>query len=142
MIERFLEGFTALNEYPGDIATQILIPGDLDPHERHYHFTAYIDAELRLTGLGSAGGGWQIRDYLDADDDEGRVAYSMIDADVTNLETGCALIRAQLTELGCPPGTLLQYHDREDRWDGERWHLGEARSYDEDDQEPWRDPDR
>ncbi len=32
-IDRFLHGFDALNEYPGDIATPILIPGDLDPHE-------------------------------------------------------------------------------------------------------------
>lgn len=35
LIARFLDGFTALHEYPGDIATPILIPGDLDPHERH-----------------------------------------------------------------------------------------------------------
>jgi hypothetical protein len=138
-IDRFLEGFDALNEYPGDICTLILIPGDLDPHERHYRFTAYIDSELRLTGLGSAGGGWQVREYDDADeDDEGRVVYSCIDADVTNLDTGLALIRAQLAELGCPSDTLVQYHDREDRWDGERWQLGEDRSCDEDDQEPWR----
>jgi len=27
---------------------------------------------------------------------------------------------------------LLQFDDREDRWDGERWHLAETRSIDED----------
>ena len=143
MIDRFLEGFTALNEYPGDIATPILIPGDLDPHQRHGRFTRYIDAELRLTGLGSAGGGWQFREYDDEDDeDEGRVIYSMIDVDVTDLERGLALIREHLAELGCPAGTLLQYDSREDRWDGACWHRGEARSVDEDDAEPWRDPNR
>lgn len=142
MIDRFLEGFTALNEYPGDICTPILIPGDLDPHERHRRFTIYIDAELRMAGLGSAGGGWQIRDYDDEDDeDEGRVAYSIIDADVTALETGSALIKLHLVELGCPAGSLIQYGESEDRWDGERWHRGEARSRDENDAEPWRETD-
>lgn len=140
-IDRFLEGFTALDEEPGDIATPILIPDDLDPHERHYRFTLYVDAELRLTGLGSAGGGWQIRLYDDGDDeDEGEVAYSIIDTDVTELEPGLALIRLHLVELGCPAGTLIQYDEREDRWDGECWHLAEVRSSGEDDQEPWRGP--
>ena len=139
MIDRFLEGFTALNEYPGDIATTILIPGDLDPHERHERFTQYIDAELRLTGLGSGGGGWQIRLYdPDDDEDEGEVAYSIIDTDVTELNAGLALIQSQLVELGCPPGTLVQYDAREDRWDGESWHCGEARSSNEDHHTPWR----
>lgn len=140
MIDRFLVGFTALHEEPGDIATPILLPGDLDPFERHDRFTRYIDAELRLTGLGSAGGGWQVRLYdPDDEDDEGGVAYSIIDADVTDLETGMALIREQLVELGCPAGTLVQYDQREDRWDGEVWHRGETRSSDEDDAEPWRE---
>jgi len=139
MIDRFLDGFNALHEYPGDISTPILIPGDLDPFERHERFTLYIDAELRMSGLGSAGGGWQVREYDEADDeDDGRVLYSMIDADVTELETGLALIRDQLVELGCPPGTLVQYDAREDRWDGAEWHRGEHRSIDEDDAEPWR----
>ncbi|MDQ0248423.1 hypothetical protein J2W22_000470 [Sphingomonas kyeonggiensis] len=139
MIDRFLDGFNALHEYPGDISTPIQIPGDLDPFERHERFTLYIDAELRMSGLGSAGGGWQVREYDEADDeDDGRVVYSMIDADVTELEMGLALIREQLAELGCPPGTLVQYDSREDRWDGERWHRGEARSVDEEDAEPWR----
>jgi hypothetical protein len=138
MIERFLQGFTALHEEPGDIHTPILLPGDFDPHERHERFGLYIDAELRMTGLGSAGGGWSISACeVDEDDPEAerewRVLYSIIDADVTELEAGRALIRLHLAELGCPPGTLLQYEDREDRWDGERWHLGDARSIYEDD---------
>ncbi|MCX8477871.1 MAG: hypothetical protein MT490_18950 [Sphingomonas sp.] len=132
MIDRFLEGFNALHEYPGDIPTPILLAGDFDPHERHDRWGLHIDAELRMVGLGSAGGGWQISTG-DEDGDDWEVAYSIIDADVTDLELGCALIRLQLAELGCPPGTLLQHGDFEDRWDGERWHLGEARSIYEDD---------
>lgn len=140
MIDRFLAGFTALHEEPGDIYTPILLPGDFDPHQRHARFTVYVDAELRMTGLGSAGGGSaiQARDYDDDGDDYGGgpddwyVLYSIIDADVTDLEPGRAVIREQLADLGCPPGTLVQFDDHEDRWDGERWHLAEPRSIDED----------
>lgn len=139
MIDRFLEGFKALHEYPGDIRTAILIPGDLDPHQRHDRFTIYLDADLRMAGIGSAGGGWQIQSL--GEDDAWQVDYSIIDADVTELEAGLALIRLHLVELGCPPGTLIQYGESEDRWDGERWHCGEERSSDEDDQMPWREKD-
>jgi hypothetical protein len=139
-IDRFLVGFTALHEEPGDIYTPILLPGDFDPFERQARFTQYIDAELRMTGLGSAGGGSaiQFRDGDEDDDDDGpedgqwRVLYSIIDTDVTDLDAGRELIRLHLAELGCPAGTLLQFDDREDRWDGERWHLAETRSIDED----------
>ena len=137
-IDSFLVGFTALHEEPGDIYTPVLLPGDFDPFERQARFTQYIDAELRMTGLGSAGGGSAIQ-FLDEDDNEDedggdkwRVLYSIIDTDVTDLDAGRELIRMQLAELGCPAGTLLQFDDREDRWDGERWHLAETRSIDED----------
>lgn len=137
-IDRFLQGFTALNEEPGDIYTPILLPGDFDPFERHARFTLHIDAELRLTGLGSAGGGTSIsaRDADDDDEDGWEVVYSIIDTDVTDLEPGLALIRLHLAELGCPPGTLVQHGELEDRWDGERWYLGEERSINEDDIDP------
>lgn len=135
MIDRFLAGFTALHEEPGDIYTPILLPGDFSPHERAYRFTALIDAELRLAGLGSGGGGSAIqacdRDYDDDAPPEWYTLYSIIDMDVTDLAAGRALIREQLAELGCPPGTLVQFDEREDRWDGERWHLAERRSIDE-----------
>jgi len=135
MIDRFLAGFTALHEEPGDIYTPILLPGDFSSHERAYRFTALIDAELRLAGLGSGGGGSAIQ-ACDRDDDddappEWYTLYSIIDMDVTDLAAGRALIREQLAELGCPPGTLVQFDEREDRWDGERWHLAERRSIDE-----------
>lgn len=137
-IDRFLAGFTALHEEPGDIYTPILLPGDLDPFERHDQFTIYIDAELRMTGLGSAGGGSGIQ-VRDDDEEEWRTLYSIIDADVTELDAGRALIREQLAELGCPAGTLLQFGEQEDRWDGERWHLAEGRSINEDDLDCRRD---
>ena len=69
-------------------------------------------------------------------DGQWRVLYSIIDTDVTDLDAGRALIRLHLAELGCPAGTLLQFDDREDRWDGERWHLAEARSIDEENLDP------
>jgi hypothetical protein len=131
VIDRFLTGLDALLEEPADAEfVTIALPGDLDPHERHYRFTMHIDAELRFARLGSAGGGSAIS-ALD-DDDEWRTAFSLIDADTTDLERGRALMRHELAELGAPPGTLIQYDDQEDRWDGEAWHLGEDRSFDED----------
>ena len=142
-IDPFLIGFTALHEEPGDIYTPILLPGDFDPFERHARFTQYIDAELRMTGLGSAGGGSAIQfrddggdDGDEDNDDHWHVLYSIIDTDVTDLDAGRELIRLNLTELGCPAGTLLQFDDHEDRWDGERWHLAEVRSIDEDSLDP------
>ncbi len=133
-IDRFLDGFTALHEEPGDLYMPVLLPGDFDPFERHAHFTIYLDAELRMRGLGSAGGGSaiQARDGDDEDNnDDWYTLYSIIDVDVTERNAGRALIRDQLAELGCPAGTLVQFDDQEDRWDGERWHLGEPRSIDE-----------
>lgn len=128
---RFLTGLDALLREPDSTEfVTIALPGDLDPHERHYQFTMHLDAELRLAGLGSAGGGSAISS-LD-DDDEWRTAYSLIDADATDLEPARALMRLHLAELGCPAGTLIQYDGFEDRWDGEAWHLGEDRSFDED----------
>lgn len=136
MIDRSLAGFTTLHEEPGDIYTPILLPGDFSPHERAYRFTALIDAELRMAGLGSGGGGSAIQACDgDGDDDDGPpewyTLYSIIDLDVTELEAGRAMIREHLAELGCPPGTLVQFDEREDRWDGESWHLAEPRSIDE-----------
>ena len=131
VIERFLTGFdTLLDEPAGTEMVTIALPGDFDSFERHYQFTMHIDAELRFARLGSAGGGSAIS-ALD-DDDEWRTAFSLIDADTTDLDQGRALMRRELAELGCPPGTLIQYLEQEDRWDGERWHLGEERSFDED----------
>lgn len=131
MIERFLIGMEAMLGEPDNTEyVAVVLPGDLDPFERHYRFGIHLDAELRLVGLGTCGGGGSVSE-LD-DDDEWRTAYSIIDMDLVDMDRGRALVRAQLIELDCPVDTMIQYRDLQDRWDGGRWHLGEDRSFDED----------
>lgn len=130
MIERFLTGLDALLAEPLDTRyVSIAFPGDIDPIERHYRLGMLLDAELRLASEGTCGGGTLI-EALD-DDDQWRTAWSILDTDLIDLERGRAFCRRELVALECPVGTLIQYDDREDRWDGAIWHLGEPRSFDE-----------
>ncbi|HVJ03036.1 MAG TPA: hypothetical protein VM662_12700 [Sphingomonas sp.] len=131
MIERFLEGLGPKMEDPLDTEyLAVILPGDLDPFDRHYRYCVTLDAELRLAGLGCSQGGGTM---LGAEDEDGdrEALFCVIDVEATDVAGARALLRLHLPELGCPPGTLIQYDDLEDRWDGERWQLGEARSIDE-----------
>lgn len=139
MIERFLDGLRERMEDPDDCAfVSVLIPGDIGPVERHHRFSVYLDAELRLTGMGcSEGGGTLYFDDGEEDDAPGRappeIAYCIMDVDATDVDGAREVIRLHLPELGVPAGTLVQWDDLEDRFDGEHWHLAEPRSLDEDD---------
>ena len=109
MIDRFRAGFTALHERPGDF----------DPHARYARFTAQIDAELRMTGLGSAGGGSATQARDDGDDtgngggepDDWFVPYPIIDADMNASDIAAARtsLRDHLPDLGCRPGPLIEH---------------------------------
>ncbi|MBO9622101.1 MAG: hypothetical protein J7500_05255 [Sphingomonas sp.] len=139
MIERFLEGLGPMMEDPLDTEyLAVILPGDLDPFERHYRYCVTLDAELRLAGLGCSQGGGTM---LGAEDAEGEreTLFCVVDIDAIDVDGARALLRIHLPELGCPPATLIQYGDHEDRWDGERWHLGEARTSYEDDPSPSHD---
>lgn len=131
MIERFLIGMDAMLEEPDDTEyVAVVFPCDLDPFERHYRYGIHLDAELRLHQLGTSTGGGSMA-KLD-DDGEWETVYSVVDVNLIDLDRGRALVRAQLVELDCPTDTLVQYRDLQDRWDGDRWQLGEDRSFDED----------
>jgi hypothetical protein len=132
MIERFLDGLHEKMQDPDDCTCMtVVIPGDLDPFDRHYRFTVFIDAELRLTGLGcSCGGGTLWFEPEDADE-EPEIACCILDVDATDVAGARALLRLHLPELGAPPGTLVQWAEFEDRFDGEHWHLAEPRSIDD-----------
>ncbi|MXP40074.1 hypothetical protein GRI75_00255 [Altererythrobacter soli] len=137
MIERFLHGLSEKMEDPDDCSYMtVVIPGDIDPLQRHYRFSVYVDAELRLAGLGcSMGGGTLFYDTGDEDDagsaEEEEIAFCVLDVDATDIDRARALLRTHLPELGAPAGTLVQWEDREDRYDGARWHLAEPRSIDD-----------
>lgn len=131
MIERFLPGLDALMAEPLDThSVSVAFPGDLDPQARESRFGVFLDAELRLAGLGSCGGGTLIETLDDAG--EWQPACAILDVDLTDLDRGRALCRSELVLLGCPVGTLIQYGDREDCWDGAVWRLDQPRSFDED----------
>ncbi|MGN7998159.1 hypothetical protein [Sphingomonas sp. 22176] len=137
MIERFLPGLDALLAEPLDThSVSVAFPGDMDPHEREGRYGVFLDAELRIAGLGTCGGGTLIETLDDAG--QWRPACAILDVDLTDLDLGRAFCRDELASLGCPEGTLIQYDDQEDRWDGETWQLNQPRSFDED-MLPYRD---
>ena len=133
MIERFLDGLAEKMEDPDDCTYMtVVIPGDIDPFERHYRFSVHVDAELRLAGLGCSVGGGTL--YWMPDEDEGEpddppeIAYCILDVNAVRIDGARSLLRAHLPELGAPAGTLVQFAEREDRYDGSVWHLNEPRS--------------
>ena len=134
MIERFLDGLAEKMQDPDDYTYMtVVIPGDLDPFDRHYRFSVYIDAELRLASLGCSVGGGTL--YWEQDEDDPgqgpEIAYCILDVDATDVDQARALLRLHLPELGAPVGTLVQFGEREDRFDGGLWHLNEKRSLDD-----------
>jgi len=134
MIERFLDGIRDKMEDPDDtICMTVVIPGDLDPVDRHSRFSVHIDAELRLAGLGCSDGGGTL--YWEQDEDEEpdqpEIACTILDVDATDVDGARTLLRLHLPELGAPEGTLVQYGALEDRYDGGVWSLAEPRSIEE-----------
>lgn len=133
MIEKFLAGLREKMEDPDDCTYMtVVVPGDLDPFDRHYRYGVHVDAELRLAGLGcSAGGGTLYFDHDEADASEPAIACCILDVDAVDVDGARALLRLNLPELGAPAGTLVQWAEFEDRFDGDRWHLAEPRSIEE-----------
>jgi hypothetical protein len=112
MIERFLEGLREKMEDPDDCAYMtVVIPGDIDPFERHYRFSVHVDAELRLAGLGSSVGEGTL--YYEPDEEDWEVApeiaYCILDVDAADVNGARTLLRLHLPELGAPEGTLVQF---------------------------------
>lgn len=104
-------------EDPDDtVFMTVVIPGDIDPFERHYRFSIHIDAELRIAGLGCSVGGGTL--YWDTQEDEApEIAYAILDVDARDVDAVRALLRLHLPELGIPAGSLIQHAEREDRFD-------------------------
>lgn len=135
MIERFLDDALREKMLDPDVCSfmTVLIPGDIGPMERHHRFTVYLDAELRMAGLGCSVGGGTLY-FDDEDEDESaapEIAYCLMDVDAVDVDGARALIRLHMPELGAPAGTLVQWDALEDRFDGEDWALACPRSLDE-----------
>jgi len=132
-IERFLEGLHEKMRDPDDVDyMSVIVPGDLDPFDRHHRFSIHIDAELRLAGLGcSVGGGTMFSE--EDEDGESEILFCVLDVDATDVDGARALLRLHLPELGCPEDTMIQYgEDLEDRYDGEDWLLAQPRTITDD----------
>ena len=105
----------------------IYLPEDLDPFDRYARYEDALENELQAAGLGRVtGGGSMMGEELE--DGTCPALFSGIDVDVTDLGVGRALLRTLLPDLGCPPGTALQFgigpRGRQDIYDGETWVLG------------------
>ncbi|MXO70651.1 hypothetical protein [Alteraurantiacibacter buctensis] len=129
MIERFLEPIRdcLLDPLYGSYMA-VVIPGDLDPFERHYGVSIHLDAELRLARAGTSDGGGTL--YFEADDesDEDEQSFTIIDIDATDVARTRAILRLHLPELGVPDGTLIQFGQREDRLEHGQWLLDQPRT--------------
>lgn len=69
MIERFLDGLHEKMKDPVDCTgMSIVVPGDIDPFERHHRYSVHLDAELRLAGMGCSEGGGTL--FFDSEDDD------------------------------------------------------------------------
>ena len=127
-----MAGLAAKMEDPDDCTYMtVVIPGDLDPFDRHYRFSVHVDAELRLAGIGCSVGGGTL--YWDDDDGnkeggEPEIAYCILDVDAVDVDAVRALLQQHLPELGATAGTLIQYGPLEDRFDGTGWQNREPRS--------------
>jgi hypothetical protein len=107
----------------------VVLPGDLEPDDRHARYEEPLDAELQLAGIGGVSGGGTGLGEENADGSRD-IEFSGIDVDVTNLDAGLELLRVHLPILGCPPNTRLEYSNGGvglfDEYDGEHWQ--QARS--------------
>jgi hypothetical protein len=130
MIERFLDGLGDMMDDPSDCSFMtVVIPGNIDPFERHYRFSVHVDAELRLARIGCSVGGGTLYKMLDEDEeDDLEIICCVLDVDATDVDAVRESLRTHLPELGAPAGTLVQYDQREDRFDGSVWHFGEPRT--------------
>ena len=99
MIERFLPGLDALLAEPLDTyLVSVAFPGGMDPQEREGRFGIFLDAELRIAGLGTCGGGTLIETLDDAG--QWRPACAILDVDLIDLERGRAFCRDELVAAG------------------------------------------
>lgn len=89
----------------------IHIPEALMPTERGKKYEEPIDAVLKKAGVGSVtGSGTAMKK-------DGSIGYVGVDANLTDLKKGLPVLKAELTRIGAPKGTRLQYSVGETRVD-------------------------
>jgi hypothetical protein len=128
LLRRLLQRFGRHEEAEMPVMEPIYIylPEALEPEERGPRYGDWLDAELKLFGLGFVSGGGTLL----AEDEEGERAIIScgIDVDTSDVDAARALLREHLPDLGCPRGTELQYSEALcDHFDGRHWAMARHR---------------
>jgi hypothetical protein len=86
----------------------IRIPEPLEPLERAEKYEDPLEESLTASGFGVLTGGGAMLAAPDADGHR-EFEWCGIDIDLFDFDAGLDLIRRELTRLGAPKGTILEY---------------------------------
>ncbi len=86
----------------------VRIPESLEPLERAEKYEDPLEESLTSSGFGVLTGGGAMLSAPDADGHR-EIEWCGIDIDLCNFDEGLNLIRRELTRLGAPKGTILEY---------------------------------
>lgn len=88
----------------------IYLPEAIDSADRDEKYGDPLNIELQLAGVGAVTGGGVLEEEA-----SGRIIHAAIDVEAVDRTAARALLRAHLPDLGCPPGTRLEW------FDGKEW---------------------
>ena len=86
----------------------VKIPEPLEPLERADKYEDPLEESLTSSGAGVLTGGGAMLSAPDADGHR-EIEWFGIDIDLFDFDSGLELIRTDLTRLGAPKGTILEY---------------------------------
>lgn len=86
----------------------IKIPDPVLPLERAEKYEDPLNRALQDAKLGEVSGGGSMLSAPDAAGNR-HIEWVGVDADVTELDPGLAVLKRELERLGAPPGTVLEY---------------------------------
>jgi hypothetical protein len=91
---------------PATTFIYVYLPEPIDTEERESKYRAPLTIELQLAGVGFVSGGGALEEEA-----SGRIIHAAIDIEAHDRDAARALLRAHLPDLGCPPGTRLEWFD-------------------------------
>jgi len=86
----------------------VRIPEALEPLERADKYEEPLEESLTSSGFGVLTGGGAMLSAPDADGHR-EIEWCGIDIDLFDFDAGLNLLRTELTRLGAPKGTILEY---------------------------------
>ena len=87
---------------------QVWIPEQIQPLDRGAKYEDPLDAALKKEAVGEVNGG---DTQLSAPDADGKrnIEWVGLDVDLSDFERGMPILKRELSRLGAPPGTILEY---------------------------------